>query len=189
MGNYNFYKDLIQIMHKSYAKSNSAVLLNSQLGELFRTTVGVRQGCPLSPFLFNIFHENIMLETLQDFNTTISIGGRPIYNLRFVDTVLTLQEAGSGSESELHDLTTTLEEKARVYGMEVSSEKCKILKQRWHLNKGNQNTDCSGHVCYVKTSHWKSRNINFKTKLKLYIALAVYILFYVCESWTLTVET
>ena len=31
---------------------------------------------------------------------------------------------------------------------------------------------------------WKSRNISFKTNLKLYTALAVSILLYGCESWT-----
>ena len=56
-----------------------------------------------------------MQETLQDFNTTISIGGRPICNLM------------GGSESEIQDLTARLEEKARAFGMEVSSEKSKIL--------------------------------------------------------------
>ena len=69
--NYNFDEDLIQIIQALYAKSNNAVLLNNQLGELFRTTVGVLQGCPLSPVLFNMFPENIMQETLQDFNTTV----------------------------------------------------------------------------------------------------------------------
>ena len=39
----------------------------------------------LSPVLFNIFLENIMQETLQDFSTTISIGESPICNLRFAD--------------------------------------------------------------------------------------------------------
>ena len=47
MRNYNFNKDLIQVIQALYANSNSAVLLNNQLGELFRTTVGVHQGCPL----------------------------------------------------------------------------------------------------------------------------------------------
>ena len=40
-----------------------------------------------------------------------------------------------GSENELQDLTTRLEEKASVYGMEVSSEKSKAL-----VNSTNQKT-------------------------------------------------
>ena len=66
--------------------------------------------------------------------------------------------------NELQDLTTRLENNARTSGMEVSSEKSKALSnsfdpkhfqialiQRWQLNKGNKNKDCSGHVFYVKT--------------------------------------
>ncbi|KAI0241541.1 hypothetical protein LSAT2_023837 [Lamellibrachia satsuma] len=40
-----------------------------------------------------------------------------------------------GSENELQDRTTRLEEKARTYGMKVSSEKSKVL-----VNSTNQNT-------------------------------------------------
>ena len=36
---------------------------------------------------------------------------------------------------------------------------------------------------------WKSRDVNFKTKLKLYRAFALSVLLYGCESWTLSAET
>ena len=78
---------LVEIIQALYEHSSSAVLLNNQLGEFFRTSVGVRQGCLLSPVLFNIFLERIMQETLADYHTSISIGGRPICNLRFADDI------------------------------------------------------------------------------------------------------
>ena len=59
---------------RHYENSKSAVLLNNQLGEFFRTTVGVRQGCLLSPILYNLLLEKIMQETLHDYHTSISIG-------------------------------------------------------------------------------------------------------------------
>ena len=70
-----------------YHPSSSAVLLNSQIGDVFPTTVGVRQGYLLSPVLFNLFLENMMRRTILEFSSTISIGGRPTSNLRFADDI------------------------------------------------------------------------------------------------------
>ena len=56
-------KNLIQVIKNLYNKAISAVLFNSSLGDWFRTTVGVRQGCLLSPTLFTIFLERIMTDT------------------------------------------------------------------------------------------------------------------------------
>ena len=65
---------LVQAIQALYENFSSAVLLNSQLGEFFKTTVGVCQGCLLSLILFNLFLEKIMQETLHDHHTSISIG-------------------------------------------------------------------------------------------------------------------
>ena len=47
-----------------YDKAASAVLFNSSIGDWFRTTVGVRQGCLLSPTLFKIFLERVITDAL-----------------------------------------------------------------------------------------------------------------------------
>jgi len=114
---------LVQTIQALYNTASSAVLLNNQVGSYFKTTVGVRQGCLLSPVLFNLFLENIMRETLHDFHSTISIGGKPLNNLRFADGI----DLMGGSNTELQDLTTRLENRAGAYGMEVSLEKSKVL--------------------------------------------------------------
>ena len=48
---------LIQAIQLLCENSSSAVLWNCQLGKVFKTTVGVRQGCLLSSILFNVFRE------------------------------------------------------------------------------------------------------------------------------------
>ena len=78
---FNIEKGLIQVIQTLYDHVTSAVLLNNQLGEFFQMTIGVRQGCILSPTPFNLFLKRIMQETLHDHTITISIGGRPICNL------------------------------------------------------------------------------------------------------------
>ena len=70
-----------------YNKATNAVLFNSSIADWFRTTVGVRQGCLLSPILFNIFLGRIMTDALEDHKGTVSVGGRIITNLGFADDI------------------------------------------------------------------------------------------------------
>ena len=48
MKKYNISTNFIQVIKNLYNKATSAVLFNSSIGDWFRTTVGVRQGCLLS---------------------------------------------------------------------------------------------------------------------------------------------
>ena len=87
MKKYNISTNLIRIIKNLYDKTTSAVLFNSSIGDWFRTTVGVRQRCLLSPTLFNIFVERTMTDALEDHEGTVGIGGRTITNLRFADDI------------------------------------------------------------------------------------------------------
>ena len=65
MKKYNISTNLIQVINSLYNKATSAVLFNGSIGDWFRTTVGVRQRCLLSPTLFNIFLEKIMTDAVR----------------------------------------------------------------------------------------------------------------------------
>ena len=58
--------NLVRMIQNLYGKATSTILLNNSKGDWFRTTVGVRQGCVLSPTLFNIVLERIMTDALND---------------------------------------------------------------------------------------------------------------------------
>ena len=58
---------------------------NTILSEWFRAKKEVRQGCVLSPYLFNILAEMVVTETLDGFQSGLQIGGRMITNLRYAD--------------------------------------------------------------------------------------------------------
>ena len=83
----NINSNLIKVIESLYSKATSAVCYNGNVGECFRTTVGVKQGCLLSPTLFNIFLERIRTDALEDHEGSVSIGGRTIKNLRFADDI------------------------------------------------------------------------------------------------------
>ena len=50
---YGIKSNIISMIKSLYCNSTSAVLINNIQGNTFKTTVGVRQGCLLSPVLFN----------------------------------------------------------------------------------------------------------------------------------------
>ena len=84
---YNIKDNLIRTIECLYNKATSAGYHENNIGEWFQTTIGVCQGCLLSPILFNIFLERIMADALEDHKGTVSIGGRTITNLRFAEDI------------------------------------------------------------------------------------------------------
>ena len=84
---YSISANLIRVFKHLYDKATSAALFNGSIEDWFRATVGVRQGCLLSPTLFNIFLGRIMIDALEDHEDTVSIGGRTITNICFADDI------------------------------------------------------------------------------------------------------
>ena len=65
MRKYNINVNLVRIIEQLYDKATSAGQMNGSIGEWFRATVRVRQGCFLSPTFFNNFLERIMSDALE----------------------------------------------------------------------------------------------------------------------------
>ena len=123
MKKYNISTNLIQVNENLCDKATSAVLFNSSIGGWFRTTVGARQGCLLSPTLFNIFLERIITDACEDHEGTVSIGGRTIIYLRFADDI----DGSAGEEEELANLVQHPGKASTAYGMEISAEKTMLM--------------------------------------------------------------
>ena len=83
---------LIVLLRKLYTKQVATI--RTEFGETDTINIGkgVRQGCILSPLLFNIYAENIMRDALEDWDGGISIGGRRITNLRYADDTTLIAE-------------------------------------------------------------------------------------------------
>ena len=72
-----------------------------QLSDWFQIGKGVRQGCILSPCLFNLYAEYIMRNAgMEETQAGIKIAGRNINNLRYADDTTLVAE----SEEELKSL-------------------------------------------------------------------------------------
>ena len=84
----------------------------------------VRQGCILSPCLFNFYAEYIMRNAgLEEAQAGIKISGRNMNNLRYADDITLMAE----SEEELKSLLMTVKKESEKAGLKLSIQKTKIL--------------------------------------------------------------
>ena len=63
-----FPAHLVDLVGKLYRGQKAAVRVAGVLSDLFSISKGVRQGCVLSPYLFNIIAEMTMREALENFS-------------------------------------------------------------------------------------------------------------------------
>ena len=77
---------LICLLRNMYATQEATVRTGHGTTYWFQIGKGVRQGCILSPCLFNFYAEYIMRNTgLEKIQAGIKIAGRNINNLRYAD--------------------------------------------------------------------------------------------------------
>ena len=92
---------LICLLRNLYACQEATVRTGHGTADWFQIGNGVRQGCILSPCLFNLYAEYIMSNAgLEETQAGIKIAGRNISNLRYADDTTLMAE----SEEELKSL-------------------------------------------------------------------------------------
>ena len=85
---------LICLLRNLYAGEEAIVRTGHGTTDRFQIGKGVRQGCILSPCLFNFYAEYIMRNTgLQEAQAGIKIAGRNINNLRYADDTTLMAES------------------------------------------------------------------------------------------------
>jgi hypothetical protein len=92
---------LIARIRSLYANQEAAVRTEYGDMEWFEVRKGVRQGCILSPYLFNMYREYIVRKVGFEDNIGIKIGGRTINNSRYVDDTTILAEEKEDMEKLL----------------------------------------------------------------------------------------
>ena len=113
------------LLRNLYAGQEATVRTGHGTTDWFQIGKGVRQGCILSPCLFNLYAEYIMRNAgLHEAQAEIKIAKRNINNLRYADdTTLTAER-----EEELKSLLMKVKEESEKAGLKLN-----IQKQRsWH---------------------------------------------------------
>ena len=90
----------------------------------FQIGKGVRQGCILSPCLFNFYAEYIMRNAvLEEAQAGIKVARRNISNLRYTDDITLMAQ----SEEELKSLLMKVKEDRENAGLKLNIQKTKIM--------------------------------------------------------------
>ena len=106
------------------SKAEVAVRTGHGTTDWFQIGKGVRQGCILSPCLFNFYAEYILRTTgLEEAQSGIKIAGRNINNLRYADDTTLMAE----SEEELKSLLMKVKEEREKVGLKVNIQKTKLM--------------------------------------------------------------
>ena len=202
---------LTYLLRNLYAGQEATVRTGHGTTDWFQMGKGVRQGCILSPCLFNLYAEYIMENARPDeAQAGIKTARRNINNLRYADDTTLMAE----SEEELKSLLMKVKEKSERAGLKLNIQTVKIKTSGPMTSRqidgetmetvtdfiflGSKiiaDGDCSHEIKRhlllgrkVMTnldSILKSRGINLSTNVHLVKAMVFPVVMYGHESWTI----
>ena len=112
------------LLRNLYADQEATVRTGHGTTDWFQIGKAVRQGCILSPNLFNLYAVYIMQNArLDKAQAGINIAGKNISNLRYADDTTLMAE----SEEELKSLLMKVEEEHEKVGLKLNIQKTKIM--------------------------------------------------------------
>ena len=112
------------LLSNLYAGQEATVRTGHGTTDWFQIGKGVRQGCILSPCLFNLYAEYIMRNAgLEETQAGIKIARRNINNHRYADDTTFMTE----SEEELKSLLMKVKEESESIGLNLNIQKTKIM--------------------------------------------------------------
>ena len=112
------------LLRNLYVGQEATVRTGHGTTDWFQIGKGVRQGCILSPYLFNLYAEYIMRNAgLEETQAGIKIARRNINNLRYADDTTLMAE----SEEELRSLLMKVKEESEKVPLKLNIQKTKIM--------------------------------------------------------------
>ena len=112
------------LLRNLYAGQETTVRTGHGTTDWFQIGKGVRQGCVLSPCLFNLYAEYIMRNAgLDETQVGIKIAGKNINNLSYADDTTLMAE----TEEELKSLLMQVKEGSEKVSLKLNIQKTKIM--------------------------------------------------------------
>ena len=104
LGEYGVKGRLLRAIRSLYKKSEACVRVKDELSDWFPITQGVRQGSVMSPWLFNVFMDKIVIEGIESFVGGVRMSTTEVCIVMFADHVMLLTERKEDMETNLREL-------------------------------------------------------------------------------------
>ena len=111
-----------RLIKNLYMQQTASVRVGDVLTEACVIGRGVRQGCTLSPLLFNLYDEAMKREAM-DMEKGVKVGGYLINSVRFADDKAMI----ANSERRLQQLMDNINRVTKEYGMKINVKKTKAM--------------------------------------------------------------
>ena len=132
---------VFNIIRNIYTDDKAYLKMDGKITEAFTINQGVRQGCVLSPLLFNIFMAGLA-KSLTSLDEGLIMGNSKINCIFWADDIVLLCENGSQLDKMIKIISKYCEENKLT--INCKKTKCLIFIKDW--------TPCSGAIF----SEWKS---------------------------------
>ena len=207
-------KQEITIISNLYWRQCAEVRVEQSTSEQIIIEKGVRQGCILSPLLFNLYSEAVFREALDEVpERGVRVNGVVLNNLRYADDTVLIAE----SPEDLQAIMDAVVRHSNNNGLSLNVTKTKVLvfsKQRKPVDvvvngsrleqvssykylgaQVNEQCDCKkeirARIELARSTFFQMRNFFTRRDLSLDLRMRMVrcyvfsVLLYGCESWTL----
>ncbi|BHF72286.1 hypothetical protein SprV_0401535000 [Sparganum proliferum] len=206
-------------MIKAYYRSTTArVLVRNNLSQPFGIRSGVRQGCILSPILFNYTIDWILGRALRESDGVEFAPGHRLTDLDYADDIALL----ASSFGDLQSMVSRVNEVAKSVGSSINAGKTKVFSScipdqekaplgidgfqleevdcfkylgARLLPNGQSKDDIVSRIdaarrvfSSLRKCLWIRRDLSIATKIRMYRASVRSVLLYGCECWALRAE-
>ena len=125
LGHYGISGKFLDLIKCLYRDTEYCVRVNDTVTEPFPVTSGVKQGCLLSPTLFNLFI-NSLIEEIKQLNLGVKCGEILLALLMFADDIAIMAE----TEEDLQCMLSTLHTWCESWRLHINTSKTKIVHFR-----------------------------------------------------------